>query len=94
MNLCTSFVELISHGVVLEGSGQTGCLALVTLLLLAPSDVQNLGNYNCPEDDPDDQDALECVVLSILLAIYAFAKISSLINLRIEERTWSQRCRV
>lgn len=62
-------MELVSHRVVLEGSGKTSCLALVALLLLDPSDVQDLEHHDCPEDDPDDQDAFESVDLDTLLAI-------------------------
>lgn len=71
VDLCTSFVELVSHRVILEDSGKSSCLALVTLLLLAPSDVQDLEHDDHPEDDPDDQDTLESIDLNISLATCA-----------------------
>lgn len=71
VDLCTSFVELVSHRVILEDSGKSSCLALVALLLLAPSDVQDLEHHDHPEDDPDDQDTLESIDLYISLATCA-----------------------
>ena len=60
MNLCSSLVVLVTHGEVLKGSWKPGSLALVALLLLDPSDVQDLEDDDYPEDDPDDQYSLKC----------------------------------
>jgi len=65
VNLCTGLVELVAHGKVLEGSGQSGCFTLVSLLLLDPSDVQDLKDDDYPEDDPNDQNTLESIDLII-----------------------------
>ena len=63
VDLCTSLVELVAHGKVLESSGESGCFTLIALLLLTPSDVQDLKDDNHPEDNPDDQNTLESIHL-------------------------------
>lgn len=65
VNLCTSLMVLIAHGKVLEGSGESGCFTLISLLLLNPSDIQDLKDDNHPENDPDDQNTLKSIDLEI-----------------------------
>lgn len=65
VNFCSSLVVLSAHGEVLECSRESGCFTLVSLLLLNPSDVQDLKDDNHPEDDPDNQYSLESIDLGV-----------------------------
>jgi hypothetical protein len=61
----TSLMELVAHGKILKGSWKSGCFTLISLLLLNPSNVRDLGDDNYPEDDPDNQDSLESIDLEV-----------------------------
>lgn len=66
MNLSTSLVKLLAHGVIDKLSGKTGSLALVALLLLHPGDEEDLADDDGPENAPDGQDTLEGVDLGLV----------------------------
>lgn len=89
VNLGTGFVEIAVHRVVDEFPGKASSLALITLLLLQPGDVDDLENDYTPENAPNDQDSFESVDLPSSERMYSMKRRR---YLRIGARTSSRKC--
>lgn len=87
VDLGARLVEVLAHRVIDQVSWQAELLALVPLLLDQPGDVEDLGDDDHPEDDPDYEDALEGVDLDDVLDWVA--EVSKQEHLRIAAQTWS-----
>lgn len=91
MDLRTSLVELAAHGVVHRVSGKPGRLTLVRLLLLHPSDEDDLSNDDTPENTPDAQDAFKRVDLIDTLLVLLSESVENQVDLRIVGQIWRRR---